>query len=68
MDVAPLFADPKLLRLERVRSKPDGITLIVKTAPKPYLCPHSHQPSTHLHPHNQDNGAETLMTPFLSAA
>jgi transposase len=49
MDVAPLFADPKLLRLERVRSKLDGITLIVKTAPKPYLCPQCHQHSTHLH-------------------
>ena len=49
-------------------SKPDGITLIVKTALKPYLCPQCHQPSTHLHTHNQDNGAETLMMAFLSVA
>jgi hypothetical protein len=68
MDVAPPFADPKLLRLERVRSKPDGITLIVKTAPKPYLCPQYHQRSTHLHTHKSGYDAETLVKAFLSAA
>jgi hypothetical protein len=68
MDVAPLFADPKLLRLERARSKPDGITLIVKTAPKPYFCPQCHQPTTHFHTHSQDNSAEALMMGSLSAA
>jgi transposase len=68
MDVAPLFADPKFLRLERVPSEPDGITLIVKTAPKARLCPQCHQPSTHFHTHSQDNSAETIMMAFLSVA
>src|SRR5262249_28477721 len=49
MNTASLFADPNLLQLERIRSEPDRITLIVKTAPKPALCPRCHSPSAHLH-------------------
>jgi transposase len=48
MNTAPLFVDPNLLHLERVQSEPDRITLIVKTAPRPALCPRCHSPSTHL--------------------
>ena len=49
MNTAHLFVDPNLLRLERVQSEPDRITLIVKTAPRPALCPRCHSPSAHLH-------------------
>jgi len=49
MNTAHLFVDPNLLRLERVQSEPDRITLIVKTALRPALCPRCHSPSAHLH-------------------
>ena len=49
MNTVPLFVDPNLLHLERVQSEPDRITLIVKTAPRPALCPRCHSPSAHLH-------------------
>jgi transposase len=49
MNTAHLFVDPNLLRVERVQSEPDRITLIVKTAPRPALCPRCHSPSAHLH-------------------
>jgi transposase len=49
MNIAPLFADPNLLLLERVSSEPDRITLIVKTAPRQSLCPRCHLPSAYLH-------------------
>src|SRR5215470_8947317 len=49
MNTAPLFADPNLLHLERVSSEPDRITLIMKTAQRPALCPRCHSPSAHLH-------------------
>jgi transposase len=49
MNTVSLFADPNLLRVERVSSKPELVTLIVKTAPKPALCPRCHSPSDHLH-------------------
>src|SRR5215813_6482438 len=49
MNIAPIFVDPNLLHLERVRSEPDRITLIMKTAPRPALCPRCHSPSSHLH-------------------
>jgi transposase len=49
MNTVHLFVDPNLLRLERVQSEPDRITLIVKTAPRPALCPRCHSPSAHLH-------------------
>jgi transposase len=49
MNTVPLFVDPNLLHLERVQSEPDRITLIVKTAPRPALCPRCLSPSAHLH-------------------
>src|SRR5882672_9067486 len=49
MNTASLFADPNLLQVERVSSEPEQITLIVKTAPRPALCPRCHSPSAHLH-------------------
>ena|SRR5215510_6599975 len=49
MKIAPLFADPNLLHLERVYSEPDRITIIVKTKSKQALCPQCHLPSAHLH-------------------
>src|SRR5262245_13586734 len=49
MKIAPLFADPNLLHLERVSSEPDRITLIVKTASRQALCPRCRTPSAHLH-------------------
>src|SRR5499426_3284494 len=49
MNTAHLFVDPNLLRLERVQSEPDRITLIVKTALRSALCPRCHSPSDHLH-------------------
>src|SRR5215813_6327625 len=49
MSIKPLFADPNLLHLERVSSKPGLITIIVKTKSKQALCPECHSPSAHLH-------------------
>src|SRR5262245_19456356 len=49
MSIKPLFADPNLLHLECISSKPDLITIIVKTRSKQALCPQCHSPSAHLH-------------------
>lgn len=49
MSIKPLFADPNLLHLERISSKPGRITIIVKTKSKQALCPQCHSPSVHLH-------------------
>src|SRR5262245_40278194 len=49
MNIESLFADPNLLQLERACSEPDRITLILKTAPRPALCPQCYSPSAHLH-------------------
>jgi transposase len=49
MNTVSLFADPSLLQLERVSSEPERITLIVKTTPRPALCPGCHSSSANLH-------------------